>query len=123
MAKAIWKGDISFGLVSIPVSLVSTEEKNDIHFHLLDSKTNNRVRYQRINEETGKEVPWQEIMKGYEYDKGNYIIVNEDAFAKASPELFKKIDIEEFVDYKLMLRTINFKLPFFLAPAKQSGSL
>lgn len=115
MAKAIWKGDISFGLVSIPVSLVSTEEKNDIHFHLLDSKTNSRVRYQRINEETGKEVPWQEIVKGYEYDKGNYIIVNEDAFAKASPELFKTIDIEEFVDYK-EIDSLYYTRPYYLVP-------
>ncbi len=115
MAKAIWKGDISFGLVSIPVSLVSIEEKNDIHFHLLDSKTHSRVRYQRVNEETGKQVPWQEIVKGYEYDKGNYIIVNQEAFEKASPELFKTIDIEEFVDYK-DIDTLYYTTPYYLIP-------
>ncbi|MBA4697137.1 MAG: Ku protein [Legionella sp.] len=100
MAKSIWKGEISFGLVSIPVSLVSTEEKNDLKFHLLDAKTKARVRYQRINEETGKEIPWNDIVKGWEYDKDSYIIVDETSFEKASPELFKSINIDEFVDLK-----------------------
>ncbi|MCW8409068.1 Ku protein [Legionella sp. PATHC035] len=115
MVRSIWKGDISFGLVSIPISLVSTEEKNEIHFHLLNSKTKSRVRYQRVDEETGKEVPWNDIVKGYEYDQGNYIIVNEEAFEKASPELFKTIDIEEFVDMK-DIDTLFFTKPYYLIP-------
>lgn len=115
MARSIWKGDISFGLVSIPVSLVSTEENNEIHFHLLNSKTNSRIRYQRVDEETGKEVPWSEIVKGYEYDKGNYIIVNEAAFEKASPELFKTIDIEEFVSIK-EIDSLYYTKPYYLVP-------
>ncbi|MCE0723199.1 MULTISPECIES: Ku protein [Legionella] len=115
MARSIWKGDISFGLVSIPISLVSTEENNEIHFHLLNSKTNARVRYQRVDEETGKEVPWNEIVKGYEYDKGNYIIVNEEEFEKASPELFKTIDIEEFVDSK-EIDSLYYTKPYYLIP-------
>ncbi len=66
----MWKGDISFGLVSIPVALVTVEDnKSELHFHLLDSKDHSRVRYQRINSESGKEVPWKQIVKGYEYDK------------------------------------------------------
>jgi DNA end-binding protein Ku len=63
-------------------------------------KTQSRVRYQRVNEETGKEVPWNDIVKGWEYEKGSYLIVNEQAFEKVSPDLFKAIDIEEFVDLK-----------------------
>lgn len=115
MARSIWKGDISFGLVSIPVSLVSTEENTDIHFHLLNSKTHSRIRYQRVDEETGKEVPWNEIVKGYEYDKDSYIIVNEEDFAKESPELFKTIDIEEFVDSK-GIDTLYYTKPYYLVP-------
>lgn len=115
MARAIWKGDISFGLVSIPVSLVSTEEKNEIHFHLLNAKTHARVRYQRVDEETGKEVPWNDIVKAYEYDKGNYIIVDEEAFEKASPELFKTIDIEEFVDLQ-EIDSLYYTKPYYLVP-------
>lgn len=115
MARSIWKGDVAFGLVSIPISLVSIEENNDLHFHLLNSKTNSRVRYQRVDEDTGKEVPWNEIVKGYEYDKGNYIIVNEAAFEKASPELFKTIDIEEFVDIKT-IDSLYYTKPYYLLP-------
>ncbi|KTC86460.1 Ku protein [Legionella brunensis] len=115
MAKSIWKGEISFGLVSIPVSLISTEESNEIHFHLLDSKTKSRVRYQRVSEETGKEVAWSDIVKGYEYDKDSYIIVDEKAFEKESPDLFKTIDIEEFVDLK-EIDTLYFSKPYYLVP-------
>jgi DNA end-binding protein Ku len=115
MARSIWKGDISFGLVSIPISLVSTEENNDIHFHLLNAKTKSRVRYQRVDEDTGKEVSWNDIVKGYEYDKGSYIIVNEEAFEKASPELFKTIDIEEFVDLK-EIDSLYYTKPYYLVP-------
>ncbi|MBI2785268.1 MAG: Ku protein [Legionella longbeachae] len=115
MARSIWKGDISFGLVSIPVSLISTEENNDIHFHLLNSKTKSRVRYQRVDEDTGKEVPWNEIVKGYEYDKNNFIIVDEKEFEKTSPELFKTIDIEEFVNLN-EIDTLYYTKPYYLIP-------
>ena len=119
MAKSIWKGDVSFGLVTIPVSLVSIEEHNDIHFHLLDSKTKSRVRYQRISEDTGKEIPWGDIVKGYEYDKDSYIIVNEQEFEKASPELFKTIDIEEFVDLK-EIDSLYYTKPYYLIPESKN---
>lgn len=115
MTRSIWKGDISFGLVSIPISLVSTEENNDIHFHLLNAKTNARIRYQRVDEEIGKEVPWKDIVKGYEYDKDSYIIVNEEAFEKASPDLFKSITIEEFVNAK-DIDSLYYIKPYFLIP-------
>ena len=115
MARSIWKGDISFGLVSIPVSLVSTEENNDIHFHLLNSKTKSRIRYQRVDEDTGKEVPWNDIVKGYEYDKDSYIIVDEKEFEKKSPELFKTINIEEFVDLN-EIDNLYYTKPYYLVP-------
>lgn len=72
MSSSIWKGDISFGLMSIPVSIVAAEEKNDLHFHLLDPTNHARIQYKRINTETGKEVAWNRIIKGYEYaNRGN----------------------------------------------------
>ena len=119
MSRSIWKGDISFGLVSIPVSLVSTEENNEIHFHLLNAKNKSRVRYQRVDEKTGKEVPWEEIVKGYAYEKDNYIVVNEEAFKKASPELFKTIDIEEFVDLK-EIDSLYYTKPYYLVAEKKN---
>ncbi len=115
MNKALWKGDISFGLVTIPVAIVSAEQKNDLHFHLLDSKDKSRIRYQRINTETGKEVPWNEIVKGYEFDKNNYIILNEEDFQKASPEIFKVINIEEFVNLN-EVDILYFDKPYYLVP-------
>jgi DNA end-binding protein Ku len=115
MARSIWKGEISFGLVAISVSLVSTEENNDLHFHLLNDKTHERVHYKRIDESSGKEVSWDHIVKGYEYEKGNYIIVKEEEFEKASPELFKTIDIEEFVDLN-EIDNLYFNKPYYLVP-------
>lgn len=119
MAKSTWKGDISFGLVSIPVSLVPIEADKDIHFHLLDSKTQARVRYQRVSEETGKEVLWKDIVKGYEYEKDRYIMVNDAAFEKASPSLFKTIEIEEFVDLN-EVDTLYFTKPYYLIPQSKN---
>lgn len=115
MVRSIWKGDISFGLVTIPVSLVSTEENNDIHFHLLNAKTHARVRYMRVDEGTGKEVPWNQIVKGYEYDKDNYLIVDEEQFEKASPELYKTIDIDEFIDCQ-EIDSLYYNKPYYLIP-------
>lgn len=119
MLRSIWKGDISFGLVSIPISLVSTEENNEIHFHLLNSKTKSRVRYQRIDEQTGKEVPWNDIVKGYEYEKDQYIIVDDKQFEKSSPELFKSINIEEFIDLN-EIDTLYFTKPYYLIPESKN---
>lgn len=117
--RPVWKGDISFGLVSIPVQIIPVEEKQTLHFHMLDSKDKSRIRYQRINSNTGKEVPWEEIVKGYEFDKDNYIIVNEEAFEKASPELFKSIDIEEFVDLS-EIDTLYFDKPYYIVPGSKN---
>lgn len=115
MVRAIWKGEIAFGLVTIPVSLVSTEENHDIHFHLLNAETQSRIRYQRIDENTGEEVPWESIVKGYEYNKGNYIIINDEQFEKASPELFKTINIEEFVELQ-DIDNLYYTKPYYLVP-------
>lgn len=120
MAKSIWKGDISFGLVSIPVTLVSVLEKHDLAFHLLDSRDHSRIRYQRVNEETGKEVAWDKIVKGYEFDKNNYIIVEEEAFEKASPEIYKSIDIEEFVNLQ-DIDPLFFEKPYYLIPDSKNN--
>ncbi|MDP3267890.1 MAG: Ku protein [Legionella sp.] len=119
MARSIWKGELSFGLVSIPVSLVSVEEKNELHFHLLDVKTKSRVRYQRVSEETGKEVEWNNIVKGFEYAKDSYIIVDEKEFEKASPDIFKTIDIDEFVDLK-DIDNLYYSKPYYLQPESKN---
>ena len=110
MAKPTWKGNISFGLVHIPVVLYSGEKRADLSFHMLDSRDQARVRYERVNEITGEEVPWDEIVKAYEYEDGNYVILTEEDFAHAAIEATRTIEIEDFVD----LNAIG--LPFFEKP-------
>ncbi|MCW8442890.1 Ku protein [Fluoribacter gormanii] len=119
MPKSIWKGEISFGLVSIPVSLYSIEEHDELKFHLLDKKTKSRVHYQRISEKSGKEVPWDQVVKGFEFEKDRYIIVDEKKFEKASPDLFKAINIEEFVDFQ-EIDSLYLMKPYYLIPESKN---
>lgn len=118
MANAIWKGNISFGLLNVPVTLYSAENNTDIHFRMLDSRNHQRVRYERVNEETGEEVPWNEIVKGYEYDKGSYVVIDPDDLKNLMPEATQTVDLEAFVkadDVDLMY----FDKPYFLVPQKK----
>src|SRR3546814_7364203 len=80
MPRPIWTGAISFGLLHIPVQLMSGERKVDLHFHLVDSRDNSRVRYERVSEESGEEVPWKDIVKAFEYEKGNYVVLQDEDF-------------------------------------------
>src|SRR5690606_1662131 len=98
MARPIWTGTVSFGLLNIPVRLMAGERRVDLSFRMLDSRNNARVRYERVNEETGEEVPWKEIVKAFEYDKGSYVVLEEEDIAAASPDRKETIDIELFVD-------------------------
>lgn len=118
MSRPIWKGHISFGLVNVPVVLNSAERRSDLSFRMIDSRNSARIRYERVNEETGEEVPWDKIVKGYEYDDGNYVLLSEDELQNASPELTKTIEIEQFVD----LADIDiryFERPYMLVPDKK----
>lgn len=113
--RPIWKGHISFGLVTIPITLYSGEKRTDLHFHMLDNRNQARVRYQRVNEETGEEVPWNEIVRAYEYAAGNYVVLTDEDFRRAAIEATKTIDIEGFVargdiDY------VYFERPYYLVP-------
>jgi len=117
MQRPIWKGHISFGLVSIPVSLYSAEKRVDLHFHMLDSRNLKRIRYERVNDDTGKEVPWTQVVKAFEFDKNNYVILSDDDFKQAAPKAIKSIDIEDFtnlsdIDY------LYFERPYYLVPDK-----
>lgn len=111
--RAVWKGAISFGLVNIPVDLVSAQQSNDLKFNLLDSRNNSRVRYERINEETGEEVPWNQIVKAYEFSEDNYVIVTEEDFEKADIKAMKTIDIETFINRE-ELQLKYFEKPYYI---------
>jgi DNA end-binding protein Ku len=117
MARPIWKGQISFGLVNVPVTLYSAEQKADLSFRLIDSRNSARIRYERVNEATGEEVPWDNIVKGYEYDDGNYVLLSNEELESASAELTKTIEIEQFVDLEA-IDPVAFDKPYYLVPGK-----
>lgn len=117
--KAIWTGDIGFGLVSIPVKLYSASQRSELNLDMLDKKDKSHIKYKRVNEETGKEVEWNDIVKGYELD-GRYIILDDKDFERASPEKTKRIEIMEFVDVK-EIDSIYFETPYYLEPAKNGA--
>jgi len=116
--RAIWKGHISFGLVSVPVSLYPAEQRTDLQLHMLDSRNRARVRYERVNAETGEEVPWDQIVKAFEYDDGNYVVLDEKELKEAAPEASKSVDITSFVNLE-EIDPIYFDRPYFLEPGKK----
>nr|MCH9754794.1 Ku protein [Gammaproteobacteria bacterium] len=118
MARPIWKGYITFGLVNIPVILYPAEKKFDIQFKLIDSRDKARIRYMRINEHTGEEVPWTDIAKGYEYDDNNYWVLKQSDIKAISGEHSKTIDIVTFVN-KNSISTMDFEKPYYLVPDKK----
>jgi DNA end-binding protein Ku len=115
MERAIWKGSISFGLVNIPVGLYAAETRDDISFKLLDRKTKSPIHYKRVSEESGKEVPWDETVRGYEVDKGKYVVLSDEDLKRAAPEATQTIDIQGFVDLE-DISPLFFDKPYFLAP-------
>jgi DNA end-binding protein Ku len=118
MSRPIWKGHITFGLVNIPVVLHSAEKNFDLHFRLLDSRNHARVRYEKVNEETGEEVPWQDIVKGYEYEEGRYVVLGDEDFQKVAVEVNKSVEIESFVDGE-QIGYVYFDKPYYLVPDKK----
>jgi len=119
MARPIWNGTISFGLLNVPVQLFSGDRSMDLHFRMLDSRDKRPVRYERVNSETGEEVPWKEIVKGFEYKKGSYVVVDEDDIRKAAPEKTETVEIEAFVE-RDSISPVYFDKPYFLVPAKKA---
>jgi DNA end-binding protein Ku len=116
--RSIWSGAISFGLVNIPVKLNSAVESSEgLDFDMLSKKDMAPIRYARIDTKTGKEVPWKEIVKGFQYAKGKYVVVTDEDFAKASPEKSKTIDIIQFVKEE-EIDPIFYEKPYYLIPDK-----
>jgi DNA end-binding protein Ku len=120
MARAIWKGSITFGLVNIPVGLFSAEKREEVSFHLLDRRNMARVRYKRVNEKTEKEVPWEETVRGFEYEEGQYVVLTDEDLRRASPEKTQTVDILDFVDLE-EIDPRYFDKPYYLAPEKRGA--
>ncbi|WP_179008094.1 non-homologous end joining protein Ku [Winogradskyella forsetii] len=117
--RSVWNGSISFGLVSIPIKMYSASENRALELDMLDSHDGERIRYKRINEKTGKEVEWKDIVKGYKKDDG-YVILEKEDFEKANVKKNKTIDIEEFVK-ETDVADVLFKKPYYLEPQKEGG--
>lgn len=114
--RSIWSGAIGFGLVNIPVKLFSAVQQSDLDLDMLDKKDHSNIRFKRVNEKTGKEVAWENIVRGYNLD-GQYVILSDEDFKKASPEKTKIIEIAEFVDED-KIDSIYFETPYYLEPQK-----
>src|SRR5436309_13104707 len=115
--RAIWKGSISFGLVNIPIALYPATRKEELRFRLLRKTDLSPVNYKRVAEKDGKEVPWDQIVKGYEYEKGKYIVLKEEDFERADLEATQPVDIQDFVDLD-EIDPIFFYRPYYLEPQK-----
>jgi DNA end-binding protein Ku len=115
--RPIWKGSISFGLVNIPIALVAATKREELKFHLLRRQDLSPINYKRVAAVDGREVNWKDIVKGYEFEKGKFVVLKEDDFRRADVEATETIDILDFVP----LREVNpllFTKPYYLEPLK-----
>src|SRR5918996_2929683 len=117
LSRPLWKGSIDFGLVNIPVNLYSAQTSSRLDFDLLDKRDFSRVRYRRVNEKTGREVPWDQIIKGYEYEKGEYVALGDKDFREANVEATRSIEIMDFVD-AADISPLHYETPYYLEPQK-----
>lgn len=117
MARAMWKGSLAFGLVNIPIELYSATRDHRPKFRLLHAKDQAPVRYERVCQTEGKPVAWEDLVKGFEYEKGHFVVLTKDDFKTAALEKTKTIDILDFVD-PTAIDERYFETPYYLLPAK-----
>lgn len=117
MAASIWKGSISFGLLNIPVVLRKAEEGKELSFKMLDEKDLSPIKYKKVNGKSGHEVPWQRIVKGYEYDQDQFVVMNKEDFVAANPKATQTVDIQDFVSFD-DIDLMYFEKPYYLVPQK-----
>ena len=115
--RAIWKGSISFGLVNIPIALYPATRREELKFRLLRANDLSPVNYKRVAEKDGREVPWDQIVKGYEYEKGKYVVLREEDFQRVDLEATQTVDIQDFVELD-EIDPIYFYKPYYLEPQK-----
>jgi DNA end-binding protein Ku len=119
MARALWKGAISFGLVNVPVELHSAKKRSaELDMTMLDKRDLAPVGYKRVNKSTGKEVAWGDVVKGYEYKDDKYVVLSDEDFRRANPEASKTVDILAFVELK-DIQPQHFETPYYLKPEKR----
>jgi DNA end-binding protein Ku len=119
MARGLWKGAISFGLVNVPVELFSAQKRSsELDMTMLDKRDLSPVGYKRVNKASGKEVPWDDVVKGYEYEDDKYVVLSEEDFRRANPEAAKTVDILAFVELESIAPQF-FETPYYLVPGKR----
>src|SRR3954471_22444939 len=116
--RAIWKGSISFSLINIPIALYPATRREELKFRLLRESDLSPVNYKRVAEADGKEVPWEQIVKGYEYEKGKFIVLKEEDFKRADIEATQSVEILDFVELE-EIDPIFFDKPYYLEPEKR----
>ena len=114
---AIWKGTISFGLVSIPIALFTATRREELRFRLLRASDLSPVNYKRVAEADGKQVPWDQIVKGYEYEKGKFVVLKNEDFARVDVEAAQTVEIIRFVPLK-EVDPVFFYKPYYMEPQK-----
>ncbi|MGA2530359.1 MAG: Ku protein [Acidimicrobiales bacterium] len=120
MAKAVWTGSLSFGLVNVPVGLYSATEDQSIHFNQFRAGTSERIRNKRVGEQSGEEVAYADIVKGYDLGGGEYVILTPEELASVAPGPSRTIEVTDFVDIS-DIDPIYFDKPYFLAPHGKNG--
>jgi DNA end-binding protein Ku len=118
--RAIWKGSISFSLVNIPISLYPATKREELNFRLLRASDLSPINYKRVAEADGKEVPWDQIVKGYEYEKDKYVVLKEEDFRRADIEATQSVEIIEFVKLE-EIDPMFFDRPYYLEPQKKGA--
>jgi DNA end-binding protein Ku len=113
----MWSGAISFGLVNVPIKLYSAVSKKTVRFHQLNAETGNRIQQKRVDPETGEEVAYDQIVKGYELTRDRYVVINPDELEALDPEKSRTIDIEDFVDLA-DIDPVYYDHPYYLVPDK-----
>src|SRR3954471_24404069 len=121
MARAIWSGSISFGLLNVPVKLYSAVSKQTVRFRELREGDGSRVKHKRVAESDGKEVPYEKIVKGYEYAPDQYVVLSRDELSELDPKRTRAIEIQDFVDLD-DIDPIYFEQPYYLGPDKGAES-
>ena len=121
MPRAIWSGSISFGLVNVPIKLHSATEQKDVRFHQFEGESGERIRQKRVSEESGHEVDYEDIVKGYEIKKGRFVMVTPEELESVEPGQSRTIDIEDFIDFQ-EIDPIHFEKTYYLEPEDSQGA-
>ncbi|MBA3237132.1 MAG: Ku protein [Parachlamydiaceae bacterium] len=116
----MWNGSLTFGLINIPIRVYAASEERAIQFHMLHKKDLSPIRFKRVSQQDEKEVPYSEIVKGYEYSKGEYVVVDEDEFKKANQKRTSTMEIQHFAEVS-EIDIIFFEKPYYLEPDKKAG--